>query len=253
MRSIASVMYYLTMGAVTLAVTACGPKYPNCEKDDDCREAEFCVNNQCQQCRDNSDCETDQKCASGACVAMGYCDSPDDCAEGQVCRDNLCAPCVEDSECLGGMMCLAGVCKEPECATDAECPAGLSCVEHQCQTTETSSVSSAEENNQQCSIDSIYFDFDSSLIKPQQRQTLQQTYQCLQDEDGRIVVEGHADPRGTTEYNMALGERRSRSVKKYLTRNGADEDRFRVRSKGEEEASGYNPKTWAKDRRVDFQ
>ena len=101
-------------------------------------------------------------------------------------------------------------------------------------------------------MDSVYFAFDSSLLEPQARQSLDKSYDCLESRDSNITIEGHADPRGTTEYNMALGDRRARRVEKYLAREGADPTRFRVTSKGEEEATGYNEATWAHDRRVDF-
>ena len=236
---------------IGLAITACGPKYPNCENDNDCRTAEVCVNSRCQQCRVDSDCSTDQKCASGACVAMDYCDSAADCADGQVCKNNLCASCTSDEDCGNGKACLDGMCKTPECTSDEECPAGLSCVDKQCRNTESSDAT-AWNASDGCTIDSVYFSFDSSLLRSEARNTLKADYECMKSEDGKIIVEGHADPRGTTEYNMALGERRSRSVKNYLTKNGADPQRLRVRSKGEEEATGYNEPTWAKDRRVDF-
>ena len=47
--------------------SACGPKYPNCEEDGDCKAGEFCVNQLCQQCRSDSDCGKGQSCNAGAC------------------------------------------------------------------------------------------------------------------------------------------------------------------------------------------
>ena len=76
---------------------------------------------------------------------------------------------------------------------------------------------------------------------------------CLAKEEGAIVLEGHCDPRGTTEYNMALGDRRARRVKKLLGLLGMETAEIKTRSKGEEEALGYNEDTWANDRRVDFE
>ena len=65
-------------------------------------------------------------------------------------------------------------------------------------------------------------------------------------------MEGHCDARGTEEYNLALGDRRARSVKRYLLRLGAPRDRIRAVSKGKLEATGYDAGSWAKDRKVIF-
>ncbi|HEY8432102.1 MAG TPA: OmpA family protein, partial [Sandaracinaceae bacterium] len=60
------------------------------------------------------------------------------------------------------------------------------------------------------------------------------------------------DPRGTEEYNLALGERRARAVQSYLQNLGIDASRIHASSMGEEMASGTDEASWARDRRVDF-
>ena len=72
------------------------------------------------------------------------------------------------------------------------------------------------------------------------------------NEDAKVEIEGHCDERGTNEYNMALGERRGRVVKKIISTLGLEGSRMRVISKGEEEASGRGEDGWSKDRRVEF-
>jgi peptidoglycan-associated lipoprotein len=233
-----------------LMVTSCNPKYPACEQDSHCREGEFCVNGQCQECRDDGDCPEDMKCARGVCRNPGYCEETSDCAEGQVCRDNRCSPCFDTSECPSGKACIDGSCKEPECSTDEQCPAGLYCKEGACKPQETASATG---DLGDCDIESIYFDFDAAEVKPAMRKKLERTYECLTKNTGLVVLEGHCDPRGTTEYNMGLGDRRARIAKKLLKVMGIDSSKLRVVSKGEEEASGYNEESWAKDRRVDFE
>ncbi|MDB4988837.1 MAG: peptidoglycan-associated outer rane lipoprotein [Myxococcaceae bacterium] len=69
--------YALVAFAFVMAVlgSACGPKYPKCKEDKDCKTGEFCVEELCQKCRADSDCATGQSCNGGACENIaGYCD-----------------------------------------------------------------------------------------------------------------------------------------------------------------------------------
>lgn len=86
---------------------------------------------------------------------------------------------------------------------------------------------------------SVYFGFDQSAIAPGERAKLQTVAARMQSEPNmRIVVEGHCDWRGTTEYNLALGERRAKSVVQYLTTSfGIAQSRFETLSKGDLEAT----------------
>ena len=104
-----------------------------------------------------------------------------------------------------------------------------------------------------CELEPLYFQFDSSEVTPEMRAVLEHNYDCLLKRSGRVTLEGHCDPRGTTEYNMALGERRARMVHKLLGTMGLEKSRMRVLSKGEEEATGTSEASRAEDRRVDFE
>ncbi len=70
--------------------------------------------------------------------------------------------------------------------------------------------------------------------------------------DARVVVEGHTDERGTPEYNIALGERRARSVARYLQNLGVDVNQISVVSYGEEKPvdPGHDESAWSKNRRA---
>jgi peptidoglycan-associated lipoprotein len=70
----------------------------------------------------------------------------------------------------------------------------------------------------------------------------------------KIQIEGHCDERGTNEYNLALGERRANSTKKYLLSLGVSENRMSTISYGEEKPmdSAHNEEAWAKNRRAHF-
>ncbi len=101
----------------------------------------------------------------------------------------------------------------------------------------------------------IYFDFDRSEIRPDQLARIDHNLRYLLDHpEARVLIIGHCDERGTTEYNFALGERRAQEVARYFLRNGVANDRIQVLSKGEEEPAdpGHNEEAWAKNRRAEF-
>lgn len=101
----------------------------------------------------------------------------------------------------------------------------------------------------------VYFDFDKSSIRPDAYEILKAHAAYLSANPSVSVrLEGHADERGTREYNLALGERRGNSVANYLTANGASSSQLQVVSYGEERplAEGNNEAAWAKNRRVEI-
>ena len=101
----------------------------------------------------------------------------------------------------------------------------------------------------------IFFDFDRSEVKPAGRETLQRKAEALRAlSDVRIVIEGHADERGTVEYNLALGERRARAAFDYLVDLGIDRDRMSIVSYGEERPAlhGSGEAVWSQNRRAEF-
>jgi len=103
--------------------------------------------------------------------------------------------------------------------------------------------------------ENILFDFDKSFIRPDARPILQAVADYLKKNRGaEVLIEGHCDERGTPEYNMALGERRAHSAKKYLVGLGVDEKRVTTVSYGEEQPldPGQGEKAWAKNRRAVF-
>ena len=100
----------------------------------------------------------------------------------------------------------------------------------------------------------IYFDFDQSTIKPEFRSALNGHAAYLsQNPSARIVLEGHADERGTREYNIALGERRGNAVSRYLVVQGVSIEAIEVVSFGEERPvnSGSESASLSENRRVE--
>jgi len=100
----------------------------------------------------------------------------------------------------------------------------------------------------------VYFDFDSSDVRQDQISRIQVNADFLKSNTKNIRIEGNCDPRGTREYNMALGERRALSAKKYLVNLGVTEDRLSTISYGEERLlmHGQDELSWAQNRRDDF-
>ncbi len=101
----------------------------------------------------------------------------------------------------------------------------------------------------------IHFDYDESTIRPDAEQVLRQKVQVLQaSPDVRLRVEGHADERGSVEYNQALGARRAQAVLEFFLEHGVSETRFVTTSFGEERplVDESNEDAWALNRRAEF-
>lgn len=101
---------------------------------------------------------------------------------------------------------------------------------------------------------SVFFDFDQSAVRPEDRPKLQSAAEFLTaNPSDRLMLEGHCDWRGTAQYNMALGERRANAVFQYLTALGVSASRLEVVSKGDiEAATEASDGQMAQDRRVDL-
>jgi len=101
----------------------------------------------------------------------------------------------------------------------------------------------------------IHFDFDKYDIRVGDAEILKgNAALLLKNPKVKIQIEGHCDERGTNEYNLALGERRANSAKKYLTSFGVTSDRISAISYGEEKPAdqGHNEQAWEKNRRDHF-
>jgi peptidoglycan-associated lipoprotein len=104
-----------------------------------------------------------------------------------------------------------------------------------------------------CVVETVYFAFDSAELDSSARASLQAAVECYrgqQDPGMSLLLTGACDPRGTEEYNIALGERRAQSVRKYLMSLGLDGSRISITSVGEEMATGTDEAGWARDRNV---
>ena len=100
----------------------------------------------------------------------------------------------------------------------------------------------------------FYFEFDSSIINAASRATLIAQAEQLKASGASVRLEGHADERGTREYNMALGERRANAVRDFLTLQGVSRSMMESISYGEEYPAvvGSNDASYAQNRRVEL-
>ncbi|HAX61481.1 MAG TPA: peptidoglycan-associated lipoprotein Pal [Elusimicrobia bacterium] len=101
-------------------------------------------------------------------------------------------------------------------------------------------------------LETVYFDYDDATLHADARNILAKNAKWLKEnKDVEIIVEGHCDERGTTDYNIALGDRRAKSVRSYLMKLGIKGNRMATISYGEERPVdiGHDESTWAKNRR----
>lgn len=101
----------------------------------------------------------------------------------------------------------------------------------------------------------IYFDYDTDAVKPEFASLIQAHASYLaQNRNRKVRLEGHADERGSREYNMALGQRRSNSVRKATSVLGVGNERMETISFGEDKpkSTGHDEASWAQNRRVEI-
>jgi len=100
----------------------------------------------------------------------------------------------------------------------------------------------------------FYFDYDQASLRPDVRAALATHAALLKEAPRNIRLEGHADERGTREYNMALGERRAKAVRDYLVLEGVSPSLIEVISYGEEQPAslGQNDSSWQLNRRTEL-
>lgn len=101
----------------------------------------------------------------------------------------------------------------------------------------------------------VFFDYDEATLRPEAEQLLRRKAEILRNSPAvRIRIEGHADERGSTEYNIALGNARAEAVRQFFTSFGLDASRFAITSYGEERplAQGSTESAWARNRRGEF-
>jgi peptidoglycan-associated lipoprotein len=115
---------------------------------------------------------------------------------------------------------------------------------------------SVAERRQAFEDEHVHFDFDKYVLTPQAMMILDDKAAWLREHpDARVLIEGHADNRGSNEYNLALGDRRANSSKNYLVKSGVGESRMTTISYGEEQPLCMQnaESCWWRNRRGQFQ
>jgi peptidoglycan-associated lipoprotein len=182
------------------------------------------------------------------------CDNDDDCHKGEFCVNNQCQKCRNDDDCAQGQRCAGGACQAvPDyCTTSGDCGPGEDCLDNTCVSPKTSSSLDDDTSGANCTLEAIYFEFDSSNLDTASRDKLSQAANCIkQQRIGAVQMTGMTDSRGTEEYNLALGDRRAQAAKKYLESLGVSA-RLSASSMGEETATGADESGYSRDRRVDL-
>jgi peptidoglycan-associated lipoprotein len=199
----------------------------------------------------------------------GECKSSKDCLAqegyGKVCVEGRCQECAADADCKEGFVCRTNKCvPKPQCQADADCPSGQRCENDRCVAPpkpvgEGEGAGGAQGKVpvecQDTAAFTIRFGFDQSTLTPDSQSSLQKLADCLKRAPAKkILVSGHADERGTTQYNIALGGRRAEAARKYLDDLGSGAKLDTV-SFGKEKplCTESNEECWARNRRDEFQ
>lgn len=241
----------LSLGIFLSACPDKKPNYPNCGSDKDCKDGQYCFNKHCSECSKDSHCKEFESCNAGSCVLKdGMCNTSEDCLGGKICKDNKCEACEDDRQCGEGGRCSNGAClTRGSCNTNEDCADDEDCIDGACKR-----PGRDEAPELSCQMDSVYFGFDEFSVPDNAKAPLQTTSECIQQgADRGVYLEGHTDATGTDEYNIALSEKRARTVADFLARLGIDPSRLRVNPKGESEATGTDGPSRSQDRRVDFE
>jgi peptidoglycan-associated lipoprotein len=236
------VLLALSVSSV-LALAGC-PKKPSkgeCKTSEDCAAQEgygkICVEGRCQECGADADCREGFVCRDSKCTPKPQCGSDADCPAGQTCQGERCVARA------------AGT-----CGADRDCPQGQRCQDGAC----TAAQAAAPQVAAECAdagAFTIRFGFDQANLTSGSQDALQRLADCLKQAPAkRVVVAGHADDRGTAQYNVALGSRRAEAARKYLADLGVS-SRIETVSYGEEQpvCSDASEDCWSRNRRAEFQ
>lgn len=204
-----------------------------------------------KKCTKDTDCGQGSICVAGVCrPRKGSCRTSSNCPKGAVCREHRCQDCQKHSECGSGR-CVRGKCQEAmtgTCREDDDCRDEEVCRSGRCVASPRPYTGPAL-----CRLQPVLFSFNKAEISLSAQKALEKNAQCIRRIKSRKVhLEGHCDPRGTEEYNLALSNRRAQAAKRYLEHLGIKGARLHVIPKGELEARGTDEAGWARDRRVEF-
>ena len=122
------------------------------------------------------------------------------------------------------------------------------------QESQTPPSTSSSMSGKSLGLTTIYFDYDRSDVRSDQRDQIRTNADNIKALAGNVTIEGHCDERGSEEYNLALGERRADSVRRYMVDLGVPSARLSTVSFGESRPAvqGHDESAWRYNRRADF-
>jgi peptidoglycan-associated lipoprotein len=242
------------VAGLALAMTVlsgCPKPYPNCDNDEACKDkGEVCVQGQCQECATDANCKEGFACQGNKCVPREpACTTDTQCGDGQICEAGKCAAaqCKGDDQCPSGSKCERGRCAARDaCTSNADCGEGQQCQGGRCVTA----------GPRECNWEPVRFDFNEFQLSSEAQSRLSELADCIKTTKvtGKVTLEGHADERGTEEYNLQLSNRRAASVRRYLTDLGIPSRSLDAVGYGENRpaAQGADEEAWSQNRRVEF-
>ncbi len=205
-----------------------------CKNDAECRvDASgkeingVCYMGKCEECAQDSDCSDLKQCVNNRCLSA--CQADADCGVNSHCERNYCvSDCTSNEGCASGEVCAQGRCVAQMGGIGTE----------ECQGLET-----------------VHFDFDKYSVRTEEKQRIAKVGECLKANPAmRTTVNGHADNRGTESYNLALADRRAKSVKEELVGSGIATSRINTVSYGHQQpvVDENNEYAWQQNRRAEF-
>ena len=225
---------FVALAAVAgLLLCGCPPTYPKCSSDEHCAEkGEVCVQGQCQECATDANCKPGFVCDANKCVPKPECTNDTGCGPGKKCRQGKCLT--------------EGPAKvEGACSANEDCPSGEECKSGRC---------TPKAQKAGCDYSPVRFEFNESRLTADAQARLQAIAECIKTEKFRLRLEGHADERGTEEFNLQLSNRRAASVKRFLTDLGVKDSELETVGYGENRpaVAQSNEDAWAQNRRVEL-
>lgn len=245
----------LGSGLLLALLTGCPPTYPKCDNDNQCKDHnEVCVQGQCVECATDAQCKTGFVCQANKCVPKPPECQPGSttCGPGKFCDGGVCAPAQCDPNgpdtCPQGTKCTNYKCvplQPGTCKNQGDCGKTEECVNGVCTTKVVTPAA--------CNWGPIYFGFNEFTLTPDARDQLSKLPDCFKSET-KVTLGGHADERGTEEYNLLLSNKRAAAVKKYLTDLGVPATKMDTVGYGENRPAnpGHDEAAWQQNRRVEF-
>ncbi len=236
-----SMLLAVPLLALFLAGCPAKPKNGECKTSEDCSAQEgygkVCVEGRCQECGQDTDCKAGFVCRANRCTPRPECERNDDCPVGKACEAGKCVTAVP-------------VTPPPECTNDASCGAGKACQAGKCVTSTPSACPAGGGK-----MLPIYFGFNEALLTKEAQSELAKNAACMKERGyTKVTIEGNCDERGTSEYNLQLGQRRAEAAKKFLVNLGVPVKSVKTVSYGKERpiCTEQDESCWSKCRRDDL-